>query len=87
MDHDGTVPEVHEAGERERHDRDGEVDRPRSIGLAEVDGSRIKEVGDEGDFSEDGEDTDTKNPPNELEDVVPGVSQQQDGMDWQGRKV
>ena len=60
MDHDGTVPEDHEEGEGQRHDRDGEVDQPRSIGVAEVDGSQIKEVDDEGDFGEDGEATDPK---------------------------
>ena len=87
VDHDGTVPEVHEEGEGQRHNRDGEVDQPQSIEVAEVDGSQFTEVGDEGHFGEDGEATDPKHHANKLEDVRPGDSQQQDGMDWEGRKV
>ena len=84
--HDGTVQGIQE-GEGQRHDRDSEVDQPRSIGVAEVDGSRIKGVVDERHFGENGRSTDPMHHPNELEDAVPGVSQQQDGMVWEGRKV
>jgi len=70
MDHDGAVPEDHEEGEGQWHRRDGKMDQPWGSRVAEIDGSQIKEIGDEGNLGDDGMTADPEHDPYKLKDVV-----------------